>query len=462
MKTLNSFEKKVLLTIRENSLIDKGDKVLVGLSGGKDSAVLLCVLQKLSDILGIKVCAFHLNHMIRGEEAKRDEDFSRNLCAERGVQFYSESIDVPNLYKERSDVGLEAFAREVRYSALERCADNFNASKIATAHTLSDNSETVMISLLRTATLSPIPVIRGKIIRPLINVTTEELLEYAQAEKIPFVTDSTNLENDYLRNFLRNEVLPMLRTKQMGIDDTLAKSGKIFSSYRALAVSLGEKYFEENPIPEKIESLKKLAEVENYESVLFYVISKIFSSYDVNLTYERFEKIVSALRNNEFNKTLSLSDAKEIVFSYGILRVDNVKKQENAPYHIELKRGANRIPNAPWTIYYETLDEYNERICGNKQKINNLTKNIKICGSIITDVCYIRPRTEGDKYRVRGITRSLKKYFIDIKLDRKLRDTFPIVCDNDGILWVPGLGLADRCVNYGTCNDMSLSLEIQE
>ncbi len=459
MKTLNPFEKKVLSTIRDNSLLEKGDSVLVGLSGGKDSSVLLYVLSKLSDALGIKVSAFHLNHLIRGDEAKRDEYFSRDLCLSMNVPFYTEEIDVPALAK-KSNAGLEAVAREARYSALERCANRIGALKIATAHTLSDNSETLMISLLRTATLSPIPVCRGRIIRPLINVTTEELLNYAAEQNIPYVTDSTNLENDYLRNFLRNEVLPSLRTKNSGLDETLAKSGKIFSSYRSLAVSLGEKYFEENPVSEKLEALKKLAEDKSYDAVLFYVLSKILFKSGINLTYERFEKIAFALRANEFNKTLSLSDGKELVFSYGILRVEDVKS-ESVSYRLDIKRGENKIPDTPWTLYLETLEEYVERTSKIKQKINKLTKNIKICGSIITNDCYIRPRVEGDKYRVRGITRSLKKYFIDIKLDRKLRDTFPIVCDSDGILWVAGLGLADRA----TCdtNDMmSLSLEIQD
>lgn len=458
MKTLNSFEKKVLSTINRNRLLEKGDGVLIGLSGGKDSSVLLFVLKKLSDVIGINVSAFHLNHMIRGTEAKRDEDFSRNLCISLNVPFYTEAIDVPKL-SENSDAGLEAVAREARYSALESCADRIGASKIATAHTLSDNSETLMISLLRTSTLSPIPVCRGRVIRPLIEVTTEELLAYAKEQGISYVVDSTNLENDYLRNFLRNEILPSLRTKQSGLDEILTKSGKIFSSYRALAVRFGEKYFEDNPVPEKLEPLKKLAEDKSCESVLFYVLSRILSEKGINLTYERFEKIAEALRDNGFNKSLSLSDGKELVFSYGVLRVENVIR-ENASYRFDLKRGENKIPDTPWTVYLETLEEYAERTSNSKQKINKLSKNIKICSSIITDICYIRPREDGDKYRVRGVTRSLKKYFIDIKLDRKLRDTFPIVCDGDGILWVAGLGLADRAV----CDServMSLSLEIQ-
>ena len=459
MKMLNSFEKKVLDTINEHSLIEKGDRILVGLSGGKDSAVLLSVLCKLSKILKFEVCAFHLNHMIRGDEALRDEKFSRQLCQDKDVEFYSESVNVPALC-EKSGVGLEAFAREVRYAAFERCAYSVAATKIATAHTLSDNTETLMISLLRNGTLSPIPIQRGRIIRPLIGVSTEEVVEYAEKENIPFVVDSTNLENDYLRNYLRNDILPSLRSKHPGLDATLVKSGEIFSSYRMLAEKIGEKYFEDNPIPEKIDSLKNLAKDKAYDSVLFYVLSRILEKNGVVLTYERFEKISCELRKIQPAKSLSLSNGKELVFGYDTLRVDDIQN-ENVSYCFELKHGKNSISGTHWAVYLETLDEYAERTSNNQQKINKLTKNITICGSIINKVCYVRSRKEGDKYRCRGITRSVKKYFIDIKLDRKLRETFPIVCDDDGILWVPGLGIADRAIPDGG-NVMSLSLEIQD
>lgn len=455
---LNDFEKKVLSAIRAYSMLERGDHVLVGLSGGKDSAVLLYVLHSLSSVLGIRLSAFHLNHMIRGDEAERDARFSRELCESLDIPFYTESIDVPSLADGR---GLEAVARDVRYRAFEKYSKHIGANKIATAHTLSDNTETLMISLIRSGTLSQIPAVRENIVRPLIETTTEEVLLYAKEKNIPYVTDSTNGDTEYLRNFLRLSILPELRLKQEGFDNTLCKAGKIYASYKALASELADEYFEKNENPESLDSLKALAVDRSRSAVLYCVLSRICERHGISLTYERFEALSQMIGEGQVGKSVSLSSGKKALMGYGKLIFED-SKDVLSDYRISLNRGKNDIPNSPYAVYFESEDERNQRLLDNQQKINKKTKIIQINGSIITSGLYLRPKLDGDKFRCRGITRSVKKFFIDSKLDRALREVFPILCDSEGIVWVAGIGLADRVAEVKDGELFYLSLEIKE
>ena len=202
-------ENKVLSAIKRFSLLEKGDVVTVALSGGADSVSLLYALLAVSDELGITVNAAHLNHSIRGEEAERDQQFVTNLCKKLKVELFCEKRDVPAFAKENG-LSLELAARKVRYEFLEGVAQG----KVATAHTASDNLETMIFNLARGTSLkglSGIPVKRGIYIRPLILCTRQNVEDYCKENEISFVTDSTNLSDDYSRNKIRHNVIPVLK-----------------------------------------------------------------------------------------------------------------------------------------------------------------------------------------------------------------------------------------------------------
>ena len=460
MQKLNSFENKVLGTIRRYDMLDEGDKVLVGLSGGKDSVVLLTTLIALARVLKIEVCAFHLNHSIRGDEAQGDLEFSKALCEKLMVPFESDKVDVPSIAAQ-SRMGLEAAARSARYDAFERFADKMGCNKIATAHTLSDNTETLLISLIRTGTLSPIPPVRGKFIRPLIDVTGDEVIDYAVSHSMDFVTDSTNLSNDYLRNFLRNDLLPQIKQRSDGFDKSMQRSGKIYSSMRGVCEELAQEYLSDNPNPLSVNELSRLARDKSRLSVLFYVLEDVFRNQGLKLTFERFDAIFEALVNPVTGKTFSI--AQGVNFVIGAEKVyfdeDNVERFD---YSIPLRPGVTRIPDSPFKLVMTKKEEISPVDAVNKQKINKITKNIVINYNIIDNNFYIRPKASGDEYRCGGITRNIKKYLIDIKLDRKLRRSFPILCDTNGIAWVPGLGIADRLKDKNDGEEYILFLAVDE
>lgn len=202
---------KITETINRYNMLDNGGNVIVGVSGGADSVALLHCLNSIKSETGISLYACHINHNLRGEESLRDENFVRRLCENLDIPLTVFSIDVKEgLEKHES---LEERARKLRYSCFEKLCEEKQA-KLATAHTASDNAETVFLNILRgtgTKGLSGIPPVRGNIIRPLIRCTREEIEEYCTVNGLSYITDSSNLSDDYTRNRIRHHLIPLLK-----------------------------------------------------------------------------------------------------------------------------------------------------------------------------------------------------------------------------------------------------------
>lgn len=204
-------ESKVIDTVKRYNMLSEGDNVIVAVSGGADSIALLSSLFRLREKLGITVYACHINHNLRDEESLRDENFVRSFCEERNIPLRVYSIDVKSNVQKHE--GIEERARKMRYSCFEELCREKNA-KLATAHTASDNAETVFINILRgtgTKGLCGIPPIRGNIIRPLIRCTREDIERFCRENELGYVTDSSNLSDDYTRNKLRHHLIPLLK-----------------------------------------------------------------------------------------------------------------------------------------------------------------------------------------------------------------------------------------------------------
>lgn len=212
------------------ALLSRKDCVLVGLSGGADSVCLLHFLQYLAKEKHFALAAVHVNHGLRGRAAQADEDFCRQLCQHLGIELFVKKVDAKKT-AQKYDLSPEHGARKARYNAYQQVAKKWGATKLALGHHLDDLVETFLLNLLRGTKvqgLAGIPLRRPlcngvEIVRPLLCVTREQVETYVAQNKLSYVTDQTNFDDIYRRNWVRNTLLPLLETKQPQIREHLAR-----------------------------------------------------------------------------------------------------------------------------------------------------------------------------------------------------------------------------------------------
>jgi tRNA(Ile)-lysidine synthase len=219
--------KTVLTSLRYYGMSRKGDKVMVAVSGGPDSVCLLHILNRIKDSLGIKLSVAHLDHGIRGSESRRDAGFVKRLAKKEGLPFFSKRIRSPG---GRSGLSLEEALRAKRYEFLKRSCKKAHAHVLATAHTLDDQAETVLMRVLKGSSMKGLvgihPVFYDgdlRIIRPLIQTEKQEILTYCADQRIGYRTDRTNRENRFLRNRIRNRIIPYLESVNPRLKRTLSQ-----------------------------------------------------------------------------------------------------------------------------------------------------------------------------------------------------------------------------------------------
>ena len=230
---------KILTYINKENLLKRAEKVVVTCSGGADSIFLLHILNKLGFDCIVAHCNFHL----RGEESDRDENFVREFCEKENLKLLVEHFDTKQFALENK-LSIEMAARELRYTWFEKIRTEYNASAIAVAHHSDDSIETILLNLLRGTGLKGICGIRpknGYVVRPLLCVNRKEIEEYLKENGISYITDSTNLENEYTRNKIRNIVMPLLREINPQIDSVMLSNAENFTAAESIYRSVIEK-----------------------------------------------------------------------------------------------------------------------------------------------------------------------------------------------------------------------------
>lgn len=206
-------EEEVLKTIKDNNLINEGDKIVIGVSGGPDSICLLHLLNNLKDTLKITIYVAHINHSIR-EVADMETKYVQDFCKKIGVECFVKKEDILSLAKKQKK-GTEEVGRQVRYSFFDEVLEKTNSNKIATAHNSNDRAETVILNILRGSGISGLKGIEAmrdqKYIRPLINTDRESIEKYCEENNLEPKIDETNKENIYTRNKVRNVVIPYIK-----------------------------------------------------------------------------------------------------------------------------------------------------------------------------------------------------------------------------------------------------------
>ena len=298
---MDRLENEIINTIRCYGMIPEGSDVAVGFSGGADSLCLLYVLHRLRRLLRInRLLAVHVNHNLRGMEAERDESFSRDFCLEQGIEFKAVSVDVAGL-SESSGMSTEEAGRKLRYEALRSSIGSEGI--IAVAHHADDSAETILLNLARGTGFrgaAGILPARAGIIRPLIRTSRGDILAYLDRRGLSYVTDSTNLQNDYTRNVIRNSILPLFREH---VNSRVSEHLLDFGSYcreaddffRSEAKAFLEEFSE---LEGHILRLKKKEMKEKPQIIRRYVIIEAFRRLDIplkDLTSAHFEAVDGAV-----------------------------------------------------------------------------------------------------------------------------------------------------------------------
>ncbi len=411
---------KVRQTIDKYNLLVGVKSLAVGVSGGADSMCLLEILSKLKDEYGIILKVVHLNHNIRGEEALRDQKAVEDFCETLGVECLVYSVDIPSLAKEMG-IGEEECGRIKRYE----CFGEADCDAVATAHSLSDSIETMIFNLIRgtgTKGLCSIPVKRDNIIRPLIECTRNEIECYCESMGIPYITDSTNLSDDYTRNYIRHNIIPLF--------------GKVNESFESAIAGTIETLRDENSYLEsqKEALLRRAKTTEGYDVCEFMfcesavrrrALADILSAYmskDVEKRHIRLldEAVLSGKGKIEISKDLY------IVVSGGII----CAKGNDAgceKWQCQNENGVFSTPYGRYILESSTAD-YTKR---------NSFDADKIKGELI-----MSSRENADRFydKQRGQTKSLKKLFNEKKIPPSVRNSIAVLRDSENIVWIDGIG----------------------
>ncbi len=435
---MKKVEEKIFLLIKEKKLFEEGDKLLIALSGGADSVFALRFLHQKKDKLGIKIAAAHINHQLRGKEADGDEEFCRKLCIELDVEFYSIKADVKK-YAEEKKYSIEEAARELRYFNLQKIALKNNCDKIVTAHNLGDNTETVLHKLIKgtgLAGLSGIPAKRENIIRPFLHISREEILDYLNHLGQSFKTDESNSSNNYERNYLRNEVIPLLESINPSLHQTIFSSSRIFEESEKIIQKYTKQIFE-TFVEEEGENLKIRDSIleddeESLGALLKFILKK---KYSYTLNFENYIKIKRVF-HLQTGKEIDLGKGLSAIKERGFVLITKKKILENNE-PVELRLGEKSIIGTREI----GIDEAKNEI------INGKKNDFEIISADNTDDIFILRRWKyGDKFIPLGMKnfKKVSDFLNEQKIPANNKKEQFVLINRNNIIWVVGLRIDDR------------------
>lgn len=461
--------------------LSEADTIVVGFSGGADSTVLLWLLAKCYANADIR--AIHINHMIRGEAADRDEAHCRAFCEKMGISLEVRRIDVPSIAAERR-IGLEQAAREARYSAFDEYLSNIGGERtyLCTAHNADDNLETVIFNLIRGSGargMGGIAPRRGRILRPMLGISGAQIREFAAEAGLDFVFDETNSDVRYTRNLIRGEVIPLLRRIAPECALSAAAASALIRRDDAFIDALASEAVNGRDAV----SLGELRALD--DAVLSRALLRMYSAQRGERTDFGSVHIADCIRliresgrgeiclpgavsmyatDGEVGFARTYREKCKPSFEHVILRPGEIPGS-GAPSEVDAPQKANVPSEADASgdsgkPFSRTLDFSGDGFCIALRSMrsdgkdadtsenflpwkNIYKKSIhatigfdKIKGTIVA-----RNRRAGDTVLLRGMSRKLKKLLCDKKIPD--RDRLPVICDDDGVLFVPGIGVRD-------------------
>jgi len=471
VKKEKTLEQKVIDFIREQNLFSAGDKLVVAVSGGADSVCLLHILARHRVDLGVEIHAAHLNHQLRGKESDADAGYVTALAHKLRVPATIESRDV-TVYRDRKRGSLEEAAREVRYEFLADVAGRVGVSEVVTGHTCDDHIETILLHLLRGAGTTGLRGLQSRsvlpygenggrfeVVRPLLKVTRQETVDYCRRHRLSPRSDSSNESLTFLRNRVRLELLPVLRSYNPGIDKVLLRLADIAGDdisfieeqasllWQDLAQKEGEAFYLD---VNKMRTLPRAVQRQVFRKAVKQLRGNL-----KDVEADHIEVMVESL-SKPAGKRFYLPDGLTLCTEYGRL-VMTATRASVCPLPPLQGTAVINIPGetdfSGWRVKADIIQEPGE-------SDNGLTASFDLdkVGKELT----VRRRSPGDRFQPLGMnqTKKLQDYMVDVKIPRSWRDRVPLVSSAKQILWVVGWRIDDRVkVTKNTKNILRLKFE---
>ena len=419
---------KVRKTIEKHNLLENGDTVICAVSGGADSVCLLHLMQSLKCDYNLTVYVANVNHLIRGEESDRDSNFVKSVCKAADVKCFYREYNVKEIAKVRK-IGEEECGRILRYEFFDEISKELGGAKIATAHNLNDNAETVLFRLIRGSSahgLSGISYKRNNIIRPILDITRNEIEDYLVRNGISWCNDSTNALPVYARNKLRLKVFPELNSVVNNAEKRIVSAAKLIGEDDMYLHSLADEAF----CKCYFENYLLLSEFNGYElPVKRRIVSNLLSHWGMKeITSDKIEDFMD-YTEKESGKKFDINAASYAEKAYDRIYLRKREKAVTEEFTISRETSFN---HEKFSLKVEISSVYPEK-SGNNRALFDADK--------LSFPLKIRFRNKGDKMKLKGMrgTKKINDIFSDEKIERAKRDFVPLILKEDEIIFLCGL-----------------------
>ncbi|MBO5305188.1 MAG: tRNA lysidine(34) synthetase TilS [Clostridia bacterium] len=427
--------------------LPRGTPILLALSGGADSRALLHMLLAY----GAPLSVAHVDHGIRGASSKRDREFCESLAKQAGIPFYLLKTDVPALAK-KNRMGLEEQARAERYRFFEEIMQEHDIPILATAHNATDNAETLLFRMARGTGLSGLCGISparefggGMLVRPLLNMTKEDILAYCEAHSLTYVTDETNEDTAFARNRIRHNILPELNLLNQESVRHIAELCRSLNEDERFLMETAQKALAED---QQKTGEKNGVSLSLFNSLPPAIVHRVLSLMfgEPSLSLQNREALLTLAARKTPHTSLSLPNGRRAFIEGGkLLATKKDRPPEYALPPTPVGMGTTLLFDGKMLLVIDRETSPHEKWISAKNIYKNAT-TIYIKSDRIENGLFIRTRKEGDTIFLHGIHKKLRKLQNEAALPLSLRTSLPLLCDREGILWAPLTALRDGAV----------------